>query len=155
VTLFRHFRTRDELLRATILHGAIAPEDLIGPQASWNSDLPAQLEQYVRKYYALLLEHEALVRAVVGEGRILPAAVRQAVLEKMAPMRAAVVDRLQSAQKAGCVRPDVDLACAVDILRDAVHTGMLRHTAYGTSGYSVDTYLRTVVAIFIRGVRNS
>jgi AcrR family transcriptional regulator len=155
VTLFRHFRTRDELLRATILHGAIAPEDLIGPQASWQSDLPGQLEQYVRKYYTLLLEREALVRAVVGEGRILPAAVREAVLEKMSPMRAVLIDRLEASQKAGCVRPDVDLGCAVDILRDAVHTGMLRHTAYGTSGYSVDTYLRTVVAIFIRGIKNS
>jgi AcrR family transcriptional regulator len=155
VTLFRHFRTRDELLRETILCGAIAPEDLVGPRASWKSDLPGQLEQYVRKYYALLLEREALVRAVVGEGRILPPAVRQAVLEKMAPMRAILVDRLQAAQGAGCVRPDVDLDCAIDILRDAVHTGMLRHTAYGTSGYSVDTYLKTVVAIFIQGVRNS
>jgi hypothetical protein len=32
---------------------------------------------------------------------------------------------------------------------------MLRHTMYGSDGYSVDTYLRTVVAIFIQGIRNS
>jgi AcrR family transcriptional regulator len=152
VTLFRHFRTRDELLRAAVLHGAISPEELLGPLSSWRRDLPAQLECYVRKYYTLLLEHEALVRAVVGEGRILPPAVRQAVVEKMAPMRKAVVDRLQAAQKSGCIRPDVNLACAVDILRDAVHTGMLRHTAYGTQNYSVDDYLRTLVELFIRGI---
>jgi hypothetical protein len=29
---------------------------------------------------------------------------------------------------------------------------MLRHTMYGTAGYSLDTYLRTVVAIFIQGI---
>ena len=34
-TLFRHFRTRDELLRETILSAAISPEELIGPPASW------------------------------------------------------------------------------------------------------------------------
>jgi AcrR family transcriptional regulator len=155
VTLFRHFRTRDDLLRETILYRTIAPEELLNSKASWKSDLPGQLEQYVRKYYALLLEREALVRAVVGEGRLLPPAVRQAVLEKMVPMRAALIERLQEAQKVGCIRQDVDLGCAVDILRDTVHTGMLRHTIYGTGGYSVDTYLRTVVDVFIQGIRKS
>ena len=155
VTLFRHFRTRDELLRETILYRTIAPEELLNPKAAWKSDLAGQLEQYVRKYYALLLEREALVRAVVGEGRLLPPAVRQAVLEKMVPMRAALIERLQAAQKVGCIRQDVDLSCAVDILRDTIHTGMLRHTMYGTGGYSVDTYLLTVVAIFIQGIKKS
>jgi hypothetical protein len=32
---------------------------------------------------------------------------------------------------------------------------MLRHTMYGTGGYSVDTYLRTVVDVFIQGIRKS
>jgi len=155
VTLFRHFRTRDDLLRETILYRSIAPEDLAGPENSWKSDLPGQLEKYVRKYYSLLLEREALVRAVVGEGRLLPPAVREAVLEKLAPMRAALIERLQLARNAGWIRSNVDLGCAVDILRDTVHTGMLRHTMYGSDGYSVDTYLRTVVAIFIQGIRNS
>lgn len=155
VTLFRHFRTRDDLLRETILYRTIAPEELLNSKAAWKSDLPSQLEQYVRKYYALLLERESLVRAVVGEGRLLPPAVRQAVLEKMGPMRAALIERLQVAQKVGCIRQDVDLGCAVDILRDTIHTGMLRHTMYGTGSYSVDTYLLTVVAIFIQGIRKS
>jgi len=155
VTLFRLFRTRDDLLRETILYRTIAPEELLDSKAAWKSDLPSQLEQYVRKYYALLLEREALVRAVVGEGRLLPPAVREAVLEKMVPMRAALIERLQTAQKVGCIRQDVDLGCAVDILRDTIHTGMLRHTMYGTGGYSVDTYLLTVVAIFIQGIRKS
>jgi AcrR family transcriptional regulator len=154
-TLFRHFRTRDELLRATIISAAIPPEELIGPPAAWRNDLPGQLEQYVRKYYALLLKREALVRALVGEGRILPPAVRRACMEKMAPMRATLVDRLRAARKAGCVRPGVDLDCAADMLRDAVHTGMLRNTAYGTSGYSVDAYLKTIVAVFVQGLTKS
>ena len=76
-------------------------------------------------------------------------------MEKMAPMRATLVDRLRAARRAGGVREDVDLSCAVDMLRDAVHTGMLRTTAYGTSGYSVDTYLKTVVAVFLEGLRTS
>lgn len=155
VTLFRHFRTRDDLLRETILYRTIAPEELLNSKAAWKSDLPRQLEEYVRKYYALLLEREALVRAVVGEGRLLPPAVRQAVLEKMVPMRAALIERLQAAQKVGCIRQDLDLGCAVDILRDTVHTGMLRHTVYGTGSYSVDTYLQTLVGVFIQGIRKS
>jgi AcrR family transcriptional regulator len=155
VTLFRHFRTRDELLRETVLCRTIAPEDLVGPEDSWKNDLSGQLEQYVRKYYSMLLEREALVRAVVGEGRLLPPAVREAILGKMAPVRAALIEHLRTAQKAGSIRPDVNLGCAVDILRDAVHAGMLRHTAYGTGDYSVDVYLRSVVGVFIQGIRNS
>src|SRR5467141_2485506 len=58
VTLYRHFRTRDELVRETILYRTIAPEDLVGPKAPWQSDLPGQLEQYVRKYYTALLDRE-------------------------------------------------------------------------------------------------
>src|ERR1700746_862093 len=99
VTLFRHFRTRDDLLRETILYRTIAPEELLNSKAAWKSDLSSQLEQYVRKYYAMLLEREELVGAVVGEGRLLPPAVREAVLEKMVPMRAALIERLQMAQK--------------------------------------------------------
>ena len=152
VTLFRHFRSRDDLLRETMLCRSIAPEDLIGPRTEWERDLPGQLEAYVRKYYEVLLEREALVRAVVGEGRHLPPAVREALLAKMAPVRATLIERLEAAKAAGYVNPEVDLGCAVDILRDTVHTGMLRHTVYGTGGYSVDTYLRTVVAIFLQGI---
>jgi hypothetical protein len=140
-------------LRETILSLSISPEELTGPEAFWRDDFPGQLEQYARKYYALLLKREALVRALVGEGRILPPAVRRVCLQKMAPMRATLADRLRVAQKAGWVRQDVDLDCAVDILRDAVHAGMLRHTTYGTGTYSVDTYLKAIVAVFIKGVR--
>jgi AcrR family transcriptional regulator len=152
VTLFRHFRSRDDLLRETVLCHSIAPEELIGPRSEWERDLPGQLEAYVRKYYEMLLEREALVRAVVGEGRLLPPAVREALMAKMVPVRATLIERLEAAKAAGYVKPDVDLGCAVDILRDTVHTGMLRHTMYGTAGYSLDTYLRTVVAIFIQGI---
>jgi hypothetical protein len=73
----------------------------------------------------------------------------------MVPMRAALIERLQAAQKVGCIRQDLDLGCAVDILRDTVHTGMLRHTVYGTGSYSVDTYLQTLVGVFIQGIRKS
>jgi AcrR family transcriptional regulator len=152
VTLFRHFRTRDDLLRETILCHSIAPEELIGPKSGWERDLPGEVEAYVRKYYEMLLEREALVRAVVGEGRLLPPAVREALKAKMLPVRSALIERLEAAKEAGYVNPEVDLGCAVDILRDTVHTGMLRHTMYGTGGYSVDTYLRTVVSIFIQGI---
>jgi AcrR family transcriptional regulator len=155
VTLFRHFRSRDDLLRETILCRSMAPEELLGPTDEWERDLPGQLEAYVRKYYEMLLDREALVRAVVGEGRILPPTVRETLLKKMAPVRAALVERLEAAKKAGYVNAEVDLGCAVDILRDTVHTGMLRHTMYGTGEYSVDTYLHTVVAIFLQGIRKA
>src|ERR1700749_4375844 len=100
VTLFRHFRSRDELLRETILCHSIAPEEPIGPRSEWERDLPGQLEAYVRKYYEMLLEREALVRAVVGEGRLLPPYVREALMAKMVPVRATLIERLEAAKAA-------------------------------------------------------
>src|SRR5258707_11698434 len=66
VTLFRHFRTRDELVRETILYRTIAPEDLVGPKPPWQSALAGQLDQYVRKHYTALFDRESLVRALLG-----------------------------------------------------------------------------------------
>src|SRR5258708_19287405 len=41
VTLFRHFRSRDDLLRETILCRSMAPEELLCPTDSWARDLPS------------------------------------------------------------------------------------------------------------------
>src|SRR5258708_13378774 len=51
VTLFRHFRTRDDLLRETILYRTIAPEELLNSKAAWKTHLPTHLQHYVPNYY--------------------------------------------------------------------------------------------------------
>lgn len=154
VTLFRHFQTREHLLGEAILFRPIDVEELAGPETAWKEDLRGELERFVHRYYERLLEREALVRAVVGGGSLLPKAVRDALIEKkIKPLRVALIQRLEAARQCGCIRSDIDPGCAVDVLRDSLHAGMLRHTAYGIEDYTLDTYLKTVVVLFLQGIQ--
>jgi AcrR family transcriptional regulator len=153
VTLFRHFRTRDELLRATLEHGCAAYDALIRPDEVWESDLRGRLEIFVRESYAIVRHKEAIVRAFISEARVLPETTRKTLQEFMLKRKASVVARLQQAQKAGLVRTDVDLSAAADFIRDSIHSAMLRHTAYGTSPEQVASHLSSVTEIFYQGIK--
>ncbi|MGA8660517.1 MAG: TetR/AcrR family transcriptional regulator [Chthoniobacterales bacterium] len=152
VTLFRHFRTRTELLRATLEGGLAAEFAAIEKHGSWKTDLRAGISSYVREYNALLEKKEALSRALIAEARLLPDSVREMILELVNPLKQQLIARLSEAQEAGVVRKDVNLACAVDILRDALHSGMLARTGWGRRSYSLEEYLDTLIDTFVRGI---
>jgi AcrR family transcriptional regulator len=152
VTLFRHFRTRTELLRATLEGGLAAELAAIEKHGSWKKDLRAGISSYVREYNALLEKKEALSRALIAEARLLPDSVREMILELVNPLKQQLIARLSEAQEAGVVRKDVNLACAVDILRDALHSGMLARTGWGRRSYSLEEYLDTLIDTFVRGI---
>ena len=68
--------------------------------------------------------------------------------------KAMFVAGLQQAQEAGLVRKTVDLSAAADFIRDAVHSAMLRHTAFGDSEESVAGHLKGVTDIFYQGTKS-
>jgi AcrR family transcriptional regulator len=154
VTLFRHFRTREELLRATLDQACATFESLVGQSDEvWKDRLPERLEHYVREMYSVVRQREALVRAFASEARILPESIRSALREFMEQRKARFVDRLKQAQELGLVRKDVDLSAASDLIRDSIHSAILRHTAYGTDPEAVDAYLQGVADIFCHGIK--
>jgi AcrR family transcriptional regulator len=155
VTIFRHFHTREELLRATLEHGCAAFEALIHPDEIWKGELAARLERYVRKMYALLTERESIARAFVSEARALPESIHRTLQEFMLKKKARFVAALQYAQQKGLVRPDVDVSAAADLIRDSIHSAMLRHTLYNTDPDTVDAHLRGVTDIFYRGIKGN
>ena len=154
VTLFRHFRTREELLRATLDQGCATFEALVGQSDEvWKDRLPQRLERYVREMYSVVRQREALVRAFASEARILPESIRRALQEFMEQRKARFVARLKQAQDLGLVRKDVDLSAASDLIRDSIHTAILRHTAYNTDPETVDAHLQGVADIFYHGIK--
>jgi AcrR family transcriptional regulator len=153
VTLFRHFRTRDELVQATLEHGCAAYDALIRPDEVWESDLRGRLEIFVRELYAIVRHKEAIVRAFISEARVLPETTRKTLQEFMLKRKASFVTRLQQAQMAGLIRKDVDLSAAADFIRDSIHSAMLRHTAYGTGPEQVASHLSSVTEIFYQGIK--
>jgi AcrR family transcriptional regulator len=154
VTLFRHFRTREELLRATLDRACATFESLVGQSDEvWKDRLPERLDHYVREMYSVVRQREALVRAFASEARILPESIRRALREFMEQRKARFVARLKQAQELGLVRKDVDLSAASDLIRDSIHTAILRHTAYNTDPETVDTHLRGIADIFYHGIK--
>ena len=153
VTLFRHFHTREELLRATLEQGCAAFEELIRPDEVWKGELDERLEQYICDMYNVLRERESIVRAFISEARVLPESIRGTLQEFMLKKKARFVARLQESQEVGLVRQAVDLSAAADFIRDAIHSAMLRHTAYGTDPETVAAHLRGITDIFYRGIK--
>jgi AcrR family transcriptional regulator len=153
VTVFRHFHTREELLRATLEQGCAAFEALIRPDEIWKGELDERLENYVYDMYAVLRERESIVRAFISEARVLPESSRNTLQGFMLKKKARFVARLQDAQESGLVRQDVDLSAAADFIRDGIHSAMLRHTVYGTDPETVSAHLRGIADIFYRGIK--
>ena len=154
VTLFRHFRTREELLRATLDQGCAAFEALVEQSDDvWKDRLPEGLEHYVDEMYSVVRQREALVRAFVSEARILPESIRSALRDFMEQRKARLVARLKKAQELGLVRKDVDLSAASDLIRDSIHSAILRHTAYNTDPETVDAHLQGVADILCHGIK--
>lgn len=52
------------------------------------------------------------------------------------------------------MRKELDLSAAADFIRDAVHSAMLRHTAYGDDKDSITAHLKGVTDIFYQGIKS-
>ena len=155
VTLFRHFNTREQLLRATLEYGCEAFDVLVEPEEICQGELLGGLEGYIRDIYSVVKQREAIVRAFISEARLLPESIRRSLQEFMLTRKARFVALLQRAQQGGFVRKEVDVSAAADFIRDAIHSAMLRHTLYDTDPETVDAHLRGVTDIFYRGIKAS
>jgi AcrR family transcriptional regulator len=155
VTLFRHFNTREQLLRATLEYGCEAFDVLVEPEKICQGELLGGLEDYIRDIYSVVKQREAIVRAFISEARLLPESIRHLLQEFMLTRKVRFVALLQRAQQGGFVRKEVDLSAAADFIRDAIHSAVLRHTLYDTDPETVDAHLRGVTDIFYRGIKAS
>jgi AcrR family transcriptional regulator len=155
VTLFRHFNTREQLLRATLEYGCEAFDVLVEPEKICQGELLDGLEGYIRDVYSVVKQREAIVRAFMVEARLLPESIRRSLQEFMLTRKARFVALLERAQQRGFVRKEVDVSAAADFIRDAIHSAMLRHTLYDTDPEMVDAHLRGVTDIFYRGIKAS
>ncbi|MCF2150213.1 TetR/AcrR family transcriptional regulator [Desmonostoc muscorum LEGE 12446] len=153
VTLFRHFANKEQLLGAVIENAlALQTEALAHPQA-WTQDLRIDLKRYAELYNTMLEAHEDLIRTFIGEAKRHPEAARQVIQEAAKPLREKLVAYLQSSQRRGIVRADVDPFPAVDMFTRMLLAGMLCRTAkFNQGNYSCEDYIETCVDIFVRGI---
>src|SRR6185369_16070644 len=72
VTLFRHFKSKEQLLGAVLQRGLAAEAAILDEHSSWKENLRESMEKYARHYYSHLEKKKGIARAFLAEAQILP-----------------------------------------------------------------------------------
>jgi AcrR family transcriptional regulator len=152
VTLFRHFKSKEQLLRAVLERGLAAEAAIMDEHSSWKENLRESMEKYARHYYSHLEKKKGIARAFLAEGHVLPKSMQTMIADLIRPVRERLISILADAQTAGVVRSDLNVECALDAFKNALYAGMLRQGACLPRNYSTEAYILTVVDIFLRGI---
>jgi AcrR family transcriptional regulator len=152
VTLFRHFKSKAQLLRAILKRGLAAKAAVLDENSSRKENLRESMEKYARQYYSHLEKNEGFAGALLA-GHLLPKSIQVLIADVIRPVRERLISILADAQKGGVVRSDVHVETALDAFNDALYAGMLFQGAYAPRNYSTDAYIWTVVEVFERGMK--
>ena len=152
VTLFRHFKSKQQLLRAVIQRGLESEAAILDQHSSWKENLRASMEQYAHHYYSHMEKKKGIARAFLAEGQVLPKSMQTMIADVIRPVRERLVLILTDAQHAGVVRNDLNVECALDAFKNTLYAGMLRQGGYLPRNYTTEMYISTVVDIFVRGI---
>jgi AcrR family transcriptional regulator len=152
VTLFRHFKSKEQLLRAVLQRGLAAEAAVMDQQSSWKEDLRGSMEKYARHYYSHLKKKEGLARTFLAEANVLPKSIQTMIADVIRPVRERLIAIMADAQRAGVVRSDLNVECALDAFKNTLYAAMLRQGAYFPRNYSTESYIQTIVDIFVRGI---
>jgi AcrR family transcriptional regulator len=155
VTLFRHFKSKEQLLRAVLQRGLESEIAIMDQHSSWKENLRESMEKYARHYYSHIEKKKGIARAFLAEAQILPKSMQTMIADVIRPVRERLVLILTDAQQAGAVRNDLNVECALDAFKNTLYAGMLRQGAYLPRNYSTDEYISTVVDIFVRGIETT
>jgi AcrR family transcriptional regulator len=153
VTLFRHFPSKEQLLKAVIENALALQMEALAHPETWTQNLHSDLRHYGKLYNTMLEAHEDLIRTFIGEAKRHPEAAKQVIQEAAQPLSEKLIAYLKSCQKHGTVRPELDPAPAVDMFTGMLLAGMLhRNAKLKKNSYTCDEYLNTCVDIFVRGI---
>lgn len=156
VTLFRHFQSKEQLLRAVVQQVSALQIEALTNQDEWTQNLAIDLKHYAWLFNNTLEAHEDLVRIFIGEARRHPEAARQILQEAAEGLREKLIAYLQKGKDSGTIRADLDLTPAVDSFTGMLLAGMLRRSAASMPlDYSRETYIDQCVDLFVRGVSAS
>jgi AcrR family transcriptional regulator len=152
VTLFRHFKSKEQLLRAILKRGLAAKAAVLDENCSRKENLRKRMEKYGRQYYSHLEKNKGFAGELLA-GHLLPKSIKVLIADVICPVRERLISILADAQKGGVVRSDVDVEAALDAFNDALYAGMLLQGAYLPGNYSTDAYISTVIEVFVRGIK--
>jgi len=152
VTLFRHFKSKDELLRQVVLrksklYGHVFAE----ARFETRDDLRRTIQAFVTVYAKNILENEDFVRTFFGELNRHLKLCRSLFVGSAKPSRLKFIGYLREAQKGGLVRKDLDLTTAADALTGMLLAGIIRRPLTSTI-YKNERYVKTCMELFMKGI---
>src|ERR1700722_13511914 len=155
VTLFLHFKSKEPLLPAVLQRGLASEVAIMDHHSSWKENLRESMEKYAHHYYSHMEKKKGIARAFLAEAQVLPKSMQTMIADVIRPVRERLILILTDAQKAGKVRSDLNVESALDAFKNSLYAGMLRQGAYLPRNYTTETYISTVVDIFVRGIETT
>jgi AcrR family transcriptional regulator len=153
VTLFRHFRNKEELLRQVILCSGKRFEDVFtAAPVETAADFRRTVENYARVYAQKLRDNEEFVRTFMGEMTRHLNLCRRLFDEGGKPTREKFIAYLRAARRRGLVRRDLDPVMAADALTAMLLGGVLRRPLT-SAHYELDDYVKTCVKLYLKGIQ--
>jgi AcrR family transcriptional regulator len=152
VTLFRHFRSKNELLRRVIVCSS--------KRYAFNFtesplETPADLRRTITSYAEIIMrkmrENEAMIRTFFGEMQRQPKLCRRLFVDAGKPVRQRFIDYLSAAQKKRLIRRGLDIPTTADALTGMLLIGILRRPLTDPE-YTNDRFCRTAIDLFLKGI---
>src|SRR5277367_936671 len=101
VTLFRHFKSKEQLLRAVLQRGLTDEVAIMDQHSSWKENLRESMEKYARHYYSHMEKKKGIARAFLAESQVLPKSMQTMIADVIRPVRERLILIVKDAQRAG------------------------------------------------------
>ena len=152
VTLFRHFKNKDELLRQVVIQSCkrFGPVFVDAPFET-KEDLRRTLEVFASVYTAKVLDNEEFIRTLFSEIKRHQKLWRQMFVDSSTSVRQRFIEYLTSAQKKKLIRPDIDVTIAADTFTGMLFIGIMRRPLT-EEVYPNERYVKTCVEIYLKGI---
>lgn len=151
VSLFRHFESKQKLLAAVVQETSAEFRSLCGCRMEPGGNVLEDLETFARVYSDSFESCEGMARTMIGEGRRRPLMVKELIGDVIEPFHQSIVGYLESGQKMGFIRKDLNAMAFAEIFTSALMGGTLRRTS-GLSALDREIWIRETVRIFVVGI---
>jgi len=152
-TLFRHFENKQAVLKAVINQLSQEMMACLNQHpAEWTEDLKADLLFYARTYHRALIQHNDLIRMLVGEGNRYADFLREVMQDSNLPFKEHLHAYFDQAKLMGLIRSNLDSSRLSNMLTGMIFAGVLRSCLPPADGLT-DEFVQDCLDVFIHGIQ--
>jgi len=152
VTLFRHFKSKEELLRQVVIQCSKRCEHVFAEAPfETKADLRRTVQTFTAAFARMLQDNEDFVRTFLGELNRHPKLCQRLFVESAKSARQKFIAYLKAAQKSGLVSSGMDATTSADALTGMLLAGMIRRPLT-ESIYTRERYVASCLKLFLKGI---